>query len=296
MRPRRLRRIDAAIAAALAGGTTTLLVGTAPAIGYARDEGIYFVAADAYGRWFRELAARPAEAVGRAAVDLHWSVNHEHPPLLKALFALSHEAFGAALGVEGTSYRLPAIVLAAALVALVFAWGTQVAGRAAGLVAAGSLLAMPRVFFHAHLACFDVPVTALFTATTYAWWRAFGARAARGAGWPAACALLFGATLAAKHNAWFLPFLFSAHTLTRVAAARASRSPAWPAARRPLAVLALALVVGPLVPGRAGRGSGATPPSGWPSTSPSTCTTSSTTWSSSARRTGGHRFRARTRR
>lgn len=244
MSPRPLRAGDAAIACGLFGATLTLLVRTAPAIGYARDEGIYFLAADAYGRWFRALVDRPAEALGRASIDLHWGVNHEHPPLLKALFALSHEALAGAFAAPGTAYRLPAMVLASALVALVATWGTQIAGRAAGLAAAGVLLAMPRVFFHAHLACFDVPVTALFTATAYAWWRA---TTTRGAGWPAACALLFGATLAAKHNAWFLPFLFGAHGVAIAVAHRAGGGNAWAAARRPLLVLAASIAAGPLV-------------------------------------------------
>lgn len=240
---RSLDRIDAAIAGGGFVVTLAVLVRTAPAIGYARDEGFYFLAAEAYGRWLRALWADPAHAVRADVVDAHWVVNHEHPPLVKALFALSHELLGG-LVAGGTAFRLPAMVLVAALVALLYLWGTRVAGRVAGVVAAASLLAMPRVFFHAHLACFDAPVTALFTATTFAWWRALETRGWR---WPLACALLFGATLAAKHNAWFLPFLFAAHGAVVAAAAWAGREAPWPAVRRALAVLGLSLVVGPLV-------------------------------------------------
>lgn len=247
MTARRTRRSDLAVAGGLFTATLAVLLSTARSIGYARDEGFYFVAANAYGRWLRLLVQDPGNAVSAAVVDLHWGVNHEHPPLLKTLFALSHEVLGQGLHVfasEGTSYRFPAMVSAALLVALLYLWGTRVAGRAAGVVAAATFLAMPRVFFHAHLACFDVPVTALFTATTFAWWRSLERKGLR---WPLACALLFGATLSAKHNAWFLPILFAAHTAALAVGAAVGGRGAWRTARRPLAILGAALAIGPVV-------------------------------------------------
>ena len=52
------------------------------------------------------------------------------------------------------------------------------------VVAAVLFGALPRVFFHAHLACFDVPVAALFVTTAYAYARSLesGRRSSAGCG------------------------------------------------------------------------------------------------------------------
>src|SRR5262249_41427904 len=157
-----------------AGGYVAWLAGTVKDLGYARDEGFYFQASSAYGRWFEQLLAAPHAALDRRAVDAAWSTNHEHPSLVKSLFAVSnlwlqnnHHLFS----MEGTSYRFPAMVLAGIVVALVYLWGTQARGRVAGVAAAVALAAMPRFFFNAHLACFDVPIVTMWTLTAYLYWR-----------------------------------------------------------------------------------------------------------------------------
>src|SRR5258705_452230 len=82
--------------------------------------------------------------------------------LIKSLFALSNRLLGGAFTETSTSFRLPGMLLSSLAVATTFAWGRRRLGRAAGLVAALSFAFMPRVFFHAHLACFDLPVCALW--------------------------------------------------------------------------------------------------------------------------------------
>jgi 4-amino-4-deoxy-L-arabinose transferase-like glycosyltransferase len=66
---------------------------------------------------------------------------------------------------------------------------------------------VPRNFHHAHAAVLDLPVSALWLATTYAFWRSTSASRGRlsTAAWATATGLLLGAALATKHNAWFLP-------------------------------------------------------------------------------------------
>lgn len=174
-RVRALSRWDWLIAAVLGVAYVAILVNSVGELGYARDEGFYFHAASSYGRWLTQLWDAPGQALSRRAVDGAWANNHEHPALVKTLFALSNLLLQKKLhlfAMEGTSYRFPAMVLGGGLVSLVYAWGAQVRSRAAGLVAAVLFAAMPRVFYHAHLACFDVPIVAIWTLCAYTYWRA----------------------------------------------------------------------------------------------------------------------------
>ncbi|MEZ4315761.1 MAG: hypothetical protein R3F14_47700, partial [Polyangiaceae bacterium] len=146
---RRLTWVDAAIALALGVGYVAVLLKSVATLGYARDEGFYFHASSAYGRWLVELWDAPGKATTAKAVDAAWSVNHEHPGLMKTLFALSNLLLHKKLGLfamEGTSYRFPAMALSGGLLSLVYVWGAQVRSRAAGVVAAIALGAMPRFF------------------------------------------------------------------------------------------------------------------------------------------------------
>ena len=61
---------------------------------------------------------------------------------------------------------------------------------------------MPNVFYNAHLACFDVPIMAMWIACVYVYWRA---EKNGGLGWALVCGVIYGLTLETKHNAWMLP-------------------------------------------------------------------------------------------
>lgn len=259
MKPaRRLDTIDAVIALVVCVGYVALLVRTVRDLGYARDEGFYFVAADSYGRWLSDLWRLGRGAFDARVVDGAWGNNHEHPGFAKGLFALSNLLLQKKLhlfAMEGTSYRFPGMLLAGGLLSAVYLWGAELHGRAAGLAAALFLGAMPRFFYHAHLACFDVPITAMFTLTAWTYARAV----ARGGAWRfVAAAVAFGLALDTKHNSWFLPFLVVGHVvalsiwpwLLRAdagdAAARArARLAAW--RNRAAVALGAMVVVGPPV-------------------------------------------------
>ena len=86
---RRLEAVDYLVAALIAVVYVVVLVKTAHAQGYARDEGFYFSSAEAYARWFEKLFREPSLAIRRETVDAAFGVNHEHPVLAKSLFALS---------------------------------------------------------------------------------------------------------------------------------------------------------------------------------------------------------------
>jgi len=241
---RRLDRWDFAVCALLLLGYLGLLLSTAHELGYARDEGFYFQAARSYEAWFELLRTDFARALEPASIDRFWSTNHEHPALMKSLFALSHRYLWSGLHLfqeQGTAYRFPAMVLSALGVAVTYAWGARESGRWAGLVAALSLAWMPRVFFHSHLACFDMPVTALLLITSYAFARSLTG----GLGWALATGVLYGLLLDTKHNAWLLPGAFALHfLLTRGAhALRELRARRWPVPHVFLALLLLSPLV-----------------------------------------------------
>src|SRR5436190_2180742 len=69
---------------------------------------------------------------------------------------------------QGTAYRFPGMVISTLGVVVTYVWGARESGRLAGVVGALSLSLMPRVFYHSHLACFDMPVAALLLLTSYA--------------------------------------------------------------------------------------------------------------------------------
>jgi 4-amino-4-deoxy-L-arabinose transferase-like glycosyltransferase len=170
---------DRQIALALFMGTVVLVGVTAGSIGFTRDEGIYFRAAESYFRWFRAvmaalLAGHPGTAFERSVIDQYWSYNHEHPVLMKTLFGLSWGLLKAGLGLfslHSTAFRFPAFLMAGLSVALTYLLARQFLGRTASLSAALMWLSLPRPFWNMHLACFDVPVCVAHLAIVYAYVR-----------------------------------------------------------------------------------------------------------------------------
>jgi hypothetical protein len=69
---------------------------------------------------------------------------------------------------------------------------------------------MPNVFYHAHLACFDVPIKAMWITCIFTYWTA---EKKGGFGWALVVGIVYGLTLETKHNAWMLPAVFLPHAL-----------------------------------------------------------------------------------
>ncbi|QRK04128.1 glycosyltransferase family 39 protein [Archangium violaceum] len=189
-----------------------VLWATEAAVGFTRDESVYFYAGESYARWFQQLFRDPARALTDTAIVRAWDFNHEHPVLMKVLFGLSHLLFHDTLGWmrSATAFRLPAFAMAALVPALTFLLGSAVYGRAPGLFAALSFLLVPRHYFNAELACFDMPIAAMWLLVVYAFWRALEDR-----NWGVLCGVFFGLALCTKHNALFLPFLLAPFSLWR---------------------------------------------------------------------------------
>ncbi|MGV3622232.1 MAG: ArnT family glycosyltransferase [Archangium sp.] len=171
-------------------------------VGFGRDESVYFHAGESHGRWFQLLLTSPTQAFSDQAITQHFDFNHEHPALMKNLFGISFVVFHEKLNLlrPAAAFRLPAFLIAAWMLPLIYLLSRRVLGRGAAIFAAVSFLLVPRQFFHSHLACFDVPIATMWVLTVYCfiealekprWWLWTG--------------LAFGLALGAKHNAYFIP-------------------------------------------------------------------------------------------
>lgn len=189
-----------------------VLLATANDLAMARDESFYVDAAQSYAGWFEQLGSDRAAALTPEAITRGWSYNHEHPALMKALFAFSWMAQQKwhVFPNDSLAFRFPGMVTAGLLLWLVYVFGVRTFGRAAGAFAAASLALMPRVFYHAHLDCFDVPIVFFLTLVTYCYWRSLTLSRFR-ALWVVATGVSYGLALATKHNAWLLPGVLVIH-------------------------------------------------------------------------------------
>jgi hypothetical protein len=219
--------------------TAAALALTQAEVGFVRDEGYYFTAAQSYEGWLRALPHSLSET------ERYWSVNFEHPPLAKLLFAVSHLLFSTWLRVlpDALAWRLPAFVFAG----LLSYWLSTLAlrrSRAAAVLAPLLFWCAERTFFHGHLAAFDVPICAMTAGVAVAWLRIASPLEGQslkdfssseeapmdleGQGLKHSLwlAFLYGCALATKHNAWFLPPVLLVHALLlpRPARARALRA------------------------------------------------------------------------
>lgn len=210
---RRRRRL-AVHATGLAIGIVyvAVLLATAKDVGFARDEGFYFTAAEHYMKWFDLLGKDRKAALTQQSVDRHWRVNSEHPPLMKVLFGLSWKLFSQKLGWmrESTAFRFPGMIMGGLLLYLVVLFGTWIADMRVGVFAALALALMPRFFYHAHLDCFDVPIACMWFATMAAF-----VKSLRSWKWAIATGFIWGLALATKLNSFFIPALLILFWLVR---------------------------------------------------------------------------------
>ena len=172
MTGRKLGAADHVLGALLAALYLALLLGTSRDLGMNRDEGFYVDAAESYARWFELLAEDSDRALEREVIDQHWTVNHEHPSLPKSLFALSYLAHQTwdIFPEASMAFRFPGMVMSALVLWLLYIFGARAYGRQVGAFAAVCWALMPRVFYHSHLDCFDVPIVLMLTWVTYCYW------------------------------------------------------------------------------------------------------------------------------
>jgi 4-amino-4-deoxy-L-arabinose transferase-like glycosyltransferase len=214
--PKTIGHRDRAIALLFALVYIAFLLGTVRTLGFPRDEGFYFRASHDYVGFWLLLFREPKLALTQGAIDAHFSYNHEHPALMKSLAGLSwhflHEQ-RKVFSDASTAFRFPAIVLSGLAVGTTYLFGARAISRPAGFVAATLLACMPRVFFHAHLHCFDVPIMAMWVFVLYAHYRATQTGSF---GWALWAGVAYGLALGTKHNAWMLPAVLVPHALFAV--------------------------------------------------------------------------------
>jgi 4-amino-4-deoxy-L-arabinose transferase-like glycosyltransferase len=212
--PERVGWRDHVIGFAMALVYVGWLLSGARVLGFPRDEGTYFHAASDYFRWYRLLWDHGfKDATRPGVIESSWSTNHEHPALMKTLFGASEYFFHEKWHVfadASTAYRLPAMCVAGVALWVTYLFGARAFSRRAGAIAAALLALMPRIFFHAHLACFDVPIAAMWIWCVYAYWRSVETRSI---GWFIAVGVVYGLMLDTKHNAWFFPAVVVPHAL-----------------------------------------------------------------------------------
>ena len=201
---------DHLLGLALAVSYVALLLPTSRDLAMSRDESFYVVAAERYGAWFEQAWDDVGAATEQSAIDAAWGYNHEHPSLVKSAFALSNliqERFEP-FPTPGMAIRFPGMVSAGLLLWLIYIFGARLFGRSVGAFAAMTMALLPRVFYHAHLGAFDVPITLMLTLVTYCYWRSLSERR-----WAIWLGIAFGLALATKHNTWMMPAVLLVHWL-----------------------------------------------------------------------------------
>ena len=153
-----------------------ILFATAGTIGVTWDEPIYSQAAENAARWFGTLlTGGPGVAFEQTAFGVGWGLVNEHPPLVRVLnglgWALTHGVLPAP-----TTHRVGSMALAAFTIGVLAAATARRSGVAAGLFAAAAVVAMPRVFFHAHLGALDFAHAATWFLATLAFYHATASR------------------------------------------------------------------------------------------------------------------------
>jgi hypothetical protein len=208
--PLQRTRADRLVAIAIVVVVTVVVGATAQSLGFTRDEGYYFKAGELYANWWRALSSTPATALSAEGIDKHLSYNPEHPFLLKGSFAASL-ALKDALGLDVAGHqalRLPAWIVAGLAALFVWLLARELLPRRGAVVAVLLFVSMPHVFWHMHVACFDIGVTAAHAAIVWAWLRFRST--VRGA---FLVGVVFGIGAAVKHNVLPVPALLVVHCL-----------------------------------------------------------------------------------
>jgi 4-amino-4-deoxy-L-arabinose transferase-like glycosyltransferase len=212
-----LNRRRVSIGLVLACIALVAILATLADAGITWDEPLYIKASRGYMSWLGLLKqgilrGDLREALSDAAIVRGWMPHPTlelHPPLGKFLSGLTWATLRGLMG-EVAAYRFSNAVLFALLVALVFWMVAAAYDTASGLFAALSLLLMPRMFFHAHLANIDTTVAITWFAAIYLFWK-YESKP----GWlPAVLiGIAFGLAMATKMNAAVMPLVWLAWTL-----------------------------------------------------------------------------------
>lgn len=191
---------------------------TSDMIGFVRDEGFYMRAASITADWFGSMEKSFAEGkflepFSRASIDKYFKFNNEHPTLMKNLFGLSQYVFERKLGWMSfaQSARFVGAFFAMLTAVLIYFFGLMFFSRFTAVVSPVLFFMMPHIFFHSHLACFDVPILFFWSAVFFM----YAVHLKNGSfSSGVLTAVLLGFALGTKHNAFFIPVLLFAGWFT----------------------------------------------------------------------------------
>ncbi|MCK5808349.1 glycosyltransferase family 39 protein [bacterium] len=180
-------------------------------IGLVRDEGFYGHAAKEMARWFDYLFSSWSNGelfkpFSQPVIDRYFRYNNEHPAVIKELFGFSVYIFHNKLQLLEfiPSIRLVAALFGALTAGMIYLFGRLFFNRETAIAAPLLFFTMPHIFFHAHLACFDMPVLFFWSATLLFYLVHLVKRTWTSGITPA---LLLGVGLGVKHNMFFMPIL-----------------------------------------------------------------------------------------
>ncbi len=214
--PSQRHSLDHWLAAAIGAGTLLVLVATLDRPLMTWDEG-YTIRREAHVReWFGMLNAPPQPGMRSKLFDeqvIHefWQFAREEPD--------GHPPFYAIIGNVGwlaghrwlpliEAHRLGPVLLFSFTVGVMYLFVARRFSRLAGAASAGSWVFMPRVFAHAHLASYDIPLACLWVLVVVTFWKAreswvrsFG----RGLAWSVIFAITLALAAATKFTGWLIP-------------------------------------------------------------------------------------------
>ncbi|MGZ3413767.1 MAG: glycosyltransferase family 39 protein [Isosphaeraceae bacterium] len=209
------------------------LVPTTGDIGLTWDEPAYRYSQVMSAQWWDQLAHARSWGEVRGLLDpetlfYYWpyarfGINF-HPPLAGQLNLAAHAFFGSWMK-DIPARRMASVIEFALTIAIGFGFLARRYGTAVGLVMAGSLLLMPRLYGQAHLIDTDIPGLFLWAATALAFWN--GLHGEKGRHWRVLVGVLLGLAFVEKMVAVgvLLPLLLwlAAGHLTRTLARPGSR-------------------------------------------------------------------------
>lgn len=207
----RFEKIDFLIAAIVAIFIFLMIFLTSDAIGFVRDEGFYMKAATYMADWYESIGTNISNGdfgkiFSKKEIDRFFNYNSEHPPFIKELFGLSQFIFTRKLGIMSAplSARLVAAVFAALTALMIYLFGLIFFSRMTAAVSPILFFMMPHIFFHSHLACFDMPIL-FFWSTTFILY--IICLKTKRTSVHALTALFFAFGMATKHNVLFIPIV-----------------------------------------------------------------------------------------
>lgn len=184
---------------------------TSSLIGLVRDEGFYNRTAEITANWYDYIGQSFSKGdfltpFKPPAIKRYFEENHEHPTFVKNIFGLSHYIFfkkNQILSFEN-SIRIVAAMFAALTALMIFLFGAMFFNRITAIFSPLLFFTMPHIFFHSHLACFDIPMLFFWSGTFILYAIYLVNRSRRIALFTA---IFFGMAMATKHNSYFIPVL-----------------------------------------------------------------------------------------